>query len=188
MATDLHTLKAQLKSAVRATAEELIQCAGEHRRLREKFGQLLSAYQQLFGTSRDIDLPPGISEALAMGRVPGVPRRRRRDASNAVKAAVVLTERGEVLAPLRVRDIHDRLVSSGLGGDRPPTLATLQSTIIRSGLFERAGGGLWRLVQPVERSALGPQQTSLVAQARDSRQRARRAPREPKQKERRAGP
>jgi len=143
-----------LRQGILREAEDLILLFRSYKNKRERLGQLLAAYQQIFGTSEDIALPLGFDEALAMGRAPSVKLASRRGPSNAVKAAIILTESGKVMAPLRVQEIHERLLASDLVQERPPTLATLQSTIIRSGLFERCGRGFWRLLQPVSRGDL----------------------------------
>jgi hypothetical protein len=150
-----------LQRIVKDLSRELIYLAGEYRDRREKLGEFLATYQRLYGSTADLSLPRELHDAMAMGRAPSLRLARRKNPSNAVRAAIALTEAGEVMVPMPMRAILGLLIASGLAGDSEPTLATLQSTVIRSGLFESIGGGLWRLIQPVTRGDIGGRQLTL---------------------------
>ncbi len=74
--------------------------------------------------------------------------------THADHSAVAITEANSVGVGLKVQEIRQMLVAAGLGREDYPTRETLISTLSRSPLFERAGPGLFRLLQPYRRDDL----------------------------------
>lgn len=154
MSQNWDEIRDAMKSAILSEGARLVAISQEYQHTKERVGAGLAGYKELFGEI-DFELPREVRDAMSMGRAPGITAKRRGRPSNADKAAAVLTRRGEVMVPLKMSDIWERLkAGQSIVGGKTPSLATLQSTIIRSGLFERMGGGLWRLTQPIEPTAL----------------------------------